>query len=87
MAAEARENEIANWLSNAIAKRTRMSGNEVDHREPIYRYGIDSLERVNIAYELECFLGFPVDEAQMGELETVRDIARHLAAQERAGDA
>ena len=53
-----------------------------DPDEPFHRFGIDSLERVNIAFELETWLGYPIDEATLAEESTVNSLARHLAAAE-----
>lgn len=78
--------EIRDWLIAAVAERTRSSRSEIRADEPMHRYGIDSLERVNIAYELECWMGLPVDEATLADLETIDDVAAHLATLEAAGD-
>lgn len=70
--------EIQHWLVGAVADRTRLSRAEIQVDEPIYRYGIDSLERVNLAYELERWIGFAVDESTLADLETIEEVAAHL---------
>ena len=71
--------EIRDWLVAAVAERTRLPSAEIQADEPLYRYGIDSLERVNLAYELERWIGFEVDEATLANLETIDEVAAHLA--------
>jgi len=77
--------EIRDWLIAAIAERTRLPRGQIRADEPMYRYGIDSLERVNIAYELQCWIGFEVDEATLANLETIDEVAAHLARLEAEG--
>lgn len=77
--------EIRAWLTAAVAERTRLPGSEIRADEPMYRYGIDSLERVNIAYQLERWIGFAVDESTLADLETIDDVATHLAQIESTG--
>lgn len=78
--------EIRDWLIAAVAERTRRTRAEIRPDEPIYRYGIDSLERVNLAYQLECWIGFAVDEATLADLETIDEVAAHLAGIESADE-
>lgn len=76
--ANKRLSEIQHWLVGAVADRTRLPRAEIQIDEPIYRYGIDSLERVNLAYELERWIGFAVDESTLADLETIEEVAVHL---------
>lgn len=78
--------EIRDWLIAAVADRTRSSRTEIRADEPMHRYGIDSLERVNIAYELECWMGLEVDESTLANLETIDEVAAHLATLESTGE-
>lgn len=75
----ARELELRAWLVAAIAERLRRPPESIDPDEPFHRFGIDSLERVNIAFELESWLGYPIDEATLAEVSTINSLARHLA--------
>lgn len=84
-AADRRLIEICDWLIAAVAERTRLNRAEIHVDEPMYRYGIDSLERVNIAYQLERWIGFEVDESTLANLETIGEVAAHLARIESAG--
>jgi acyl carrier protein len=70
--------EIRDWLIGAVAERMRLDPTDIHGNEPLYRYGIDSLERVNIAYQLERWLGFDVDESTLAQLDTIDDVAAHL---------
>jgi acyl carrier protein len=80
-----RLNEIRDWLIAAVAERTRLGRAEIRIDEPIYRYGIDSLERVNLTYQLECWIGFEVNESILADLETIAQVAAHLAQVESVG--
>lgn len=84
-ALDGRLTEISDWLITAVADRTQLSRAEIQVDEPIYRYGIDSLERVNLAYQLECWIGFAVDESTLADLETIGEVAAHLVRIESAG--
>jgi acyl carrier protein len=77
--------EISDWLIAAVAERTRLPRGEIQVDQPLYRYGIDSLERVNLAYELERWIGFEVDESTLAVLETIGEVAAHLTSIESAG--
>ena len=83
-ALDGRLTEICDWLVAAVAERTRLNRAEIKIDEPMYRYGIDSLERVNIAYQLERWIGFEVDESTLAQLETIDEVAVHLASIESA---
>lgn len=83
--ANRRLSEIQTWLVGAVAERTRLPGADIRTDEPIYRYGIDSLERVNLAYELERWIGFPVEESTLADLETIEEVAAHLVSIEAQG--
>jgi acyl carrier protein len=84
-ASDRRLTEIRDWLIAAVAERTRLHRADIQIGEPMYRYGIDSLERVNIAYQLERWIGFEVDESTLAQLETIDEVAAHLARIESAG--
>ena len=79
-----RVNEIRSWLIGAVAERARLRAGDIRVDEPIHRYGIDSLERVNLTYQLECWIGFEVNEATLADLETIAEVAIHLARLESA---
>lgn len=84
-ASDRRLTEIRGWLVAAVAERARLSRAEIKSEEPMYRYGIDSLERVTIAYQLERWIGFEVNESTLANLETIDEVAAHLARIESAG--
>lgn len=84
-ASDKRLTEIRDWLVAAVAERARLSRAEIKSDEPMYRYGIDSLERVTIAYQLERWIGFEVNESTLANLETIDEVAAHLARIESAG--
>lgn len=84
-ALDGRLSEIRDWLIATVAERMRLSRNEIQADEPMHRYGIDSLERVNIAYQLERWIGFEVDESMLAHLETIDEVAAHLVTIRSAG--
>jgi acyl carrier protein len=83
-ASDARLNEIRHRLTALVAERTRLHPTDIRSDEPIHRYGIDSLERVNIAYQLESWVGFEVNESTLAELETIDHVAAYIARLESA---
>lgn len=47
--------------------------------------GLDSMDVLNLMVALQAATGVEVPEEDYGELETVRDVARYLAARSAAG--
>ena len=74
------KSEIRQWLVSAIRAR-QMRSVEIDTSLPFYSYGVDSVERMSIAYELEVWLGFAIGDDALREHDTIDKLAAHLAGE------
>ncbi len=74
------KSEIRQWLVSAIRAR-QVRSVEIDTSLPFYSYGVDSVERMSIAYELEVWLGFAIGDDALREHDTIDKLAAHLAGE------
>jgi acyl carrier protein len=70
---------IEAWLVDRVASKLRVSANALDPREPLARYGLDSLAAVQLAGELEQWLGRPLSPVLVYDHPTIAALARFLA--------
>ena len=79
--AEARTAEdIQAWLVSHIAEHLKIEPSKIDVREPLTRYGMDSVQAVNLAENLAGWLGRELSPTLVYEYPTIEALARHLAA-------
>ncbi len=74
------KSEIRQWLVSAIRAR-QVRSVEIDTSLPFYSYGVDSVERMSIASELEVWLGFAIGDDALREHDTIDKLAAHLAGE------
>src|SRR5439155_11165558 len=72
------EDTIRAWLVQRIATKLRIGPGQVDVREPLARYGLDSLTAVHLANELSEWLGRPLSPVLVYDHPTVEALARFL---------
>ncbi len=70
---------IQAWLVSQISKRLKVAVQRIDVREPLVRYGLDSLEAANISCELEIWLGRRLSPTLVYDYPTIESLAQHLA--------
>lgn len=70
---------IQAWLVSQIATRLKVNPHNVDVREPFARYGLDSVQAVNLAGELEEWLGRRLSPTLAYEYPTIEILAQYLA--------
>lgn len=70
---------IAQWLKNRIAERIGLPLQEIDGDKSFASYGLDSLGGVNLATELEAWLGSKISPTLLYEYPTINTLAQHLA--------
>jgi acyl transferase domain-containing protein/acyl-CoA synthetase (AMP-forming)/AMP-acid ligase II/acyl carrier protein len=71
--------EIRSWLVDRIARKLRMPVADLDPREPLARYGLDSLTAVQTAGDLEQWLGRPLSPVLIYDHPTIEALAQFLA--------
>jgi myxalamid-type polyketide synthase MxaF len=73
--------EIQDWIVARVAALTGVPAGEIDVRESLLRYGLDSVAVVALAADLETWLGYRFRENPFDAHPTVADLARFLAEQ------
>ncbi len=79
--------EIEQWIVSWIAERMEMPAGSIDPRQHFAFYGLDSVTGVQMAMDLEEWLGITIDPTLIWEYPAIEDVVRHLdpAAAESAG--
>ena len=78
--------EIQDWIAARVSSVTGVAPQEIDVREPLPRYGLDSVAVVALVADLETWLGYRFRENPLDEHPTVESLARFLAEQTARGD-
>lgn len=76
--------EVRAWLIVRVAERLRMAAGEIDTREPLTRYGLDSASAVDLAGEVEEWLERPLPSTLFYDFPTIEALARHLSGEAEA---
>jgi acyl carrier protein len=72
------EEEIQNWLIEAISEAVGVDPAEIDIQEPFATYGLNSLNAVTLSGDLERWLGRRFSALVAWDYPTVEALARHL---------
>ncbi len=70
---------IQAWLVSHIAEHLKVETSKIDVREPLVRYGMDSVQAVNLAESLADWLGRELSPTLAYEYPTIEALAQHLA--------
>ena len=76
--------EVRAWLLGRVAERLRVPPGNLDAREPLARYGLDSAAAVELAGQVEEWLERPQPQTLFYDHPTIEALARHLAGEEEA---
>ncbi|MEU3252593.1 SDR family NAD(P)-dependent oxidoreductase [Streptomyces sp. NPDC006997] len=79
--------EIEGWLREALADAVSSRAQDIDPALPFASYGLQSVQMVTMAGDLERHLGRPVDATAAWQHPTVEKLARHLAGGPGTADA
>ncbi|HEX3761647.1 MAG TPA: SDR family NAD(P)-dependent oxidoreductase [Kofleriaceae bacterium] len=71
--------QIQHWLLEHLAIALKLRASDIDIREPLARYGLDSARVVALSGQLERLLGRPLSPTLVFEHPTVEALAAHLA--------
>jgi len=72
--------EIERWLRQRIAEKLNIAADEIDPRETLARYGVDSALAAELVDELERFLDLRLDTTISYDHPTIVGLSRALAA-------
>ncbi|MBV9688914.1 MAG: AMP-binding protein [Ktedonobacteraceae bacterium] len=75
---------IREWLVAKVAELLRVKRSEIEVREPLALYGMDSVQAVTIAADLEEWLGREIPVTLAYDYPSIEAIARYLAREEPA---
>ncbi len=76
-----REAVIQKWLITQIATVLNMAPDEIDIRQPLSSYGLDSVEAVNLTGSLEAWLDVSLSPTLVWDYPTIEQLARYLATE------
>ncbi|GFE70236.1 hypothetical protein CFPU101_28460 [Chroococcus sp. FPU101] len=78
--------KIKTWLVTNIAQRLDVSPSEIDIREPLASYGLDSVQAVRLSAELEDWLGRKLSPTLAYDYPTIEALANYLGGVETRHD-
>src|SRR5262249_51459730 len=73
--------EIQDWIIGRVSTLTGIAPEEIDAREPLLHYGLDSVALVALTTDLEKWLGYSFREKPLEDHPTIEALARYLADQ------
>ncbi|HTK74403.1 MAG TPA: SDR family NAD(P)-dependent oxidoreductase, partial [Gemmataceae bacterium] len=74
---------VRGWLVQRIAAKLGITADRVDVREPLARYGLDSLTAVQLANDLGEWLGQPLSPVLVYEYPTIDGLAEALSSRRK----
>jgi acyl carrier protein len=74
------EQEIQDWMVAKLSTLLNMKSDAINVKTPITRYGVDSVRLVEVAADLEKWLGRKVDDEVLQDHPDIQSLAKHLAA-------
>ena len=78
--------EIQDWIIGRVSALTAIPAPEIDPREALIRYGLDSVAVVALVADLETWLGYRFRENPLEAHPTIASLAQFLAEQVSHGE-
>ncbi len=69
---------IKEWLKNKLAEHLGIEKNDIDLKESIFAYGLDSSSALIISGEIEALLDINIDHSFFWEYENINEIVASL---------
>jgi acyl carrier protein len=76
---ERRAAEIQAWLVTELARVVRVGPHEINPEQPFVRYGLGSIQGLELAAKMEDWIGFPLPPTLVWDYPNIEVLARHLA--------
>lgn len=73
--------EIQRFLIVELARRLEVDPETIDPRQPFERYGLDSLNAIRLAVELEARIGRKLPTTALWDFPTIESLANYLAGE------
>lgn len=71
--------DIQRFLIDELARRMEVDSEFIDPRQPLERYGLDSLHAIRLAVELEERIGRKLPTTLLWDYPTIESLAHYLA--------
>jgi len=75
--------DIKSWLLDKLSGKFQITAAEIDVREPLARYGLDSMTAVGLSGELEDWLGRPFPPTLLYDYPSIDAITRYVWSRDR----
>lgn len=72
---------IQSWLVTKLAKLLSINAATIDAKEPLTRYGLDSIDAVTLVGDLEDWLGVELPSTLLWDYPTLEKSAQYLATE------
>ena len=72
--------EIESWLVTKLSARLAIATGEMNVREPLANYGLDSRTALTLSGELEDWLGRKLSPTLLWDYPTIEDLAAYLGS-------
>lgn len=69
---------IQNWLVKQLASQLSLNAKNIDVREPLTRYGLDSIDAVTLVGDLEEWLSLELPSTLLWDYPTIEKAAQYL---------
>ncbi|MBD2537447.1 acyl carrier protein [Coleofasciculus sp. FACHB-SPT36] len=69
---------IQSWLVTKLSKQLSLNAKTIDVREPLTRYGLDSIDAVTLVGDLEDWLGCELPSTLLWDYPTIEKSAEYL---------
>ena len=79
--AEAAAADIQRFLVAELARRIEVDPESIDPRQPFARYGLDSLNALRLAVELEARIGRKLPTTALWDYPSIESLAQYLAGE------
>jgi phthiocerol/phenolphthiocerol synthesis type-I polyketide synthase C len=76
--------DIQAWLLDSFSRQLKVPAAEIDVREPLARYGLDSMTAVGVSGELEEWLGRAFPPTLIYDYPSIDAISRYLSTRDRS---
>ena len=73
------EQELQQWMVTKVSELLETDAPEIDVQTPLTRYGVDSVKMVELAADLESYLGRKIDDDLLQDHPDIQSLAKHLA--------
>jgi len=73
------EEQLRLWLIQQVSNVTKVAPENIDPNQQIQTYGLDSSALLNLACELEDWLGKEIEQSTLYDYPTINALARFLS--------